>query len=185
MKRPSQRFIHKRSLAHLLACSRDRAGSERIRWIVIYASDARNRFLMLRFVLPARIPSLEGEAIGRVRELRAIVHAQRGSSSIVSPFLPFSDTTSLPLPFRRGYTSPSFYPATPFPFLSYLSARIPTGFFDSDLEGGKRVYPRAKGRRVRLIRGGKWVSFHGSSRFSLCFSSFFLSFFTPCESTVP
>lgn len=83
---------------------------------------------MLRLVLPARIPSLEGEAIGRVRELRAIVHAQRGSSSIVSPFLPFSDTTSLPLPFRRGYTSPSFHPATPFPLLSYLSARIPTGF---------------------------------------------------------
>lgn len=54
MKRPSQRFIHKRSLARSLA-SRDRPGSARIRWIVIYAFGARNRFSMLRLVLPTRI----------------------------------------------------------------------------------------------------------------------------------
>lgn len=94
---------------------------------------------------------------GRVREFRAIVRDRRRSSSIVSPSSPFLDTTPLPLTLRRGYTFPSFYPATPFSSLPYLGARILIGFSSTlTREGEKRVlYPRVKGRWVRLIRSGK------------------------------
>lgn len=190
MKRPSQRFIHKRSLARSLARSFARSSGQ---W-----EDKVDRNLRLRcaksFLDVTPRPSYE-DTFARRRSDRSRARISRyrpRAARIIIDRWPFSALlgyyfVSAPVP--TWLHLPFIPPCDTLSPLSYFSARIPSShrfFFDSDLKGGKRVYARAKGRRIRLIWSGKWVSFHGSPRFSFCYPFFSPFFFhAPCESTVP
>lgn len=122
------------------------------------------RKVVFRCYLSARIPQLEGEAVVRVR---------RRSSLIVGFFRPFRI-----LRFLRGYTSPSFHPATPFLPLSYLSARIPTGFSSTLTREGREKGVYAGKGTVGSTDSKRKVSFFLRESTFLPLLPLFFSFFT-------
>lgn len=145
MKRPSQRFIHKRSLA--------RSQEWMIRWIIIYAFGARNRFSMSRLVLSARNTYLRPRAKRSVACARISLAADHHRSRlfILSPARH---------PFRiSAHEFPSVFPTTP------------------TRRGREKGIGAGEGTAGSTDSKRK-VSFfpRRSPRFSLCYPFFFLSF---------